>query len=295
MRCLLDTVDEHQKCRRCFEADADCVFLEAAPRQRRKRTDARVASLEKELSAMRSMFGRLDTPASNQSDESQEHANIVNSSTERNEEHLENDEETEEQSRLSDDVDINSSQLSQHTAIAQHLTSTRRQDVIPDILGHEIISKDAAIALYQDFVTNMLPLHPIIALEQHDTFETMRIQKPTLLLAIIAAASAIGVPETYKHLHRHLIRNLAEKVIIDGQKSLELLQAILVMEAWYCPPDDLRKLNFYQWIHIAGTMAMQIGIGGKLSKSDDETIWNSLQHLLDSTRVMFAVFIACSS
>jgi hypothetical protein len=53
LRCLLDTFAGHGKCWRCYETGNDCIFETIAPRQRRKRTDTRVAALEKQIAGLK--------------------------------------------------------------------------------------------------------------------------------------------------------------------------------------------------------------------------------------------------
>ena len=52
MRCLQDVSLSSVKCQRCAKSNRECVFTEPTKTRRRKRTDTRVAELEREVKAM---------------------------------------------------------------------------------------------------------------------------------------------------------------------------------------------------------------------------------------------------
>src|SRR3954464_13230078 len=58
VRCLPDdsTSSSSKTCQRCFRTDRRCVFTVPQKRKQRKRTDTRVAELEREVQAMRALF-----------------------------------------------------------------------------------------------------------------------------------------------------------------------------------------------------------------------------------------------
>jgi hypothetical protein len=64
----------------------------------------------------------------------------------------------------------------------------------------------------------------------------------------------------------------AERIICNGEKTLELIQALQISSLWYYPPEHFEELKFYQLIHIAAVMAIDIGLG-KRSKSKGPGIW----------------------
>ena len=176
---------------------------------------------------------------------------------------------------------------------ATSLTPATDFDGRPSLSTSSLIPNEVpehlAAELFQDFVDFLLPQFPIAAIS--GTFHSLRASKPVLLLAAIAAASSMREPPLFRMLHAHLVRKVTELAIIEGDRSLELVQSIIILETWYCPPDDLRRLNFYQWIHIAGTMAMQLGLGGKTCQQEPDLSW---QHS-EKWRTMFSVFLSCSA
>ena len=274
LRCHLDTFDECGKCCRCFTSDIECVFVTLPPRKPRRRTDARVTTLEKELVTMRKMFIQLQDdrdPASRQ--DSPKSSRSAGSSG------------------ASPELTLPSTS----GADSPFTSSSNAVEVIPCLLSSSMLTETEARDLFNEFVTHSLPQYPLIILDE--PFDIVRESKPMLLLAAITAASNARDGELFARLHGHLIRMVSDRVVVNGERSLELLQSIILLEVWFSPSDDLRKLNFYQWIHVAATMAMQLGLVGETASSTDFDPSNSSSPDVDddSLRLGLAVYFSCSS
>ena len=153
-------------------------------------------------------------------------------------------------------------------------------DLLPDGLAPE---------LYSDFLELILPQYPVVAISE--SFDTLRASKSILLVATITAASSLRDPALFETLHSCLARQITDKAIIDGGRSLELVQSILILGTWYYPPNDLQRLNFYQWFHIAGTMALQLGLGSLNCQQEPQFSGQQLEN----QRTLFTVYQSCSS
>jgi hypothetical protein len=84
---------------------------------------------------------------------------------------------------------------------------------------------------FLDRFRGMASYFPFVRLSGAWTAASMTEDRPFLLLAAVAAASS-----EYCHLQDALIRkfkeSLSQRVIIDGEKDLDLLQGLLVHLAW---------------------------------------------------------------
>lgn len=78
---------------------------------------------------------------------------------------------------------------------------------------------------------SMSDFFPFAAIPSSTTALEMRKEKPILLLAILMTASCKNRP-LQSALERKFRQELANRVIIQAQKSLEFLQSILVYLAW---------------------------------------------------------------
>lgn len=89
---------------------------------------------------------------------------------------------------------------------------------------------------------------------------------------------------------------VTEEASIKGNKSLDLIQALLVLSAWYCPMEDFKKLKFSQYANLAGGMVLD------LKSSNDEQYFIpstmdafvSSQHLTEMCRTFLACYFLCS-
>jgi hypothetical protein len=116
-----------------------------------------------------------------------------------------------------------------------------------------LLSKDEAVKLLVDFMQDLLPQYPILAFTEFDTYDSLEVEKPLLLLATITAASGAQNQALFQELHSRLVEVLTVRVFVRGEASLELVQSIMVMEVWYSAPEDVRRARFYQWVRYSPT------------------------------------------
>ncbi|KAI5466451.1 hypothetical protein BGZ63DRAFT_480963 [Mariannaea sp. PMI_226] len=132
-----------------------------------------------------------------------------------------------------------------------------------DIVDRGIIDMDKAEEMFARYNNQMIPHLPAVVFPPGFTVTELRKTKPTLFLAIMAAATS-EQPVLQKILQKELMYIFAEKVMLTGEKSVELVQAIQVAVIWYWPPEHFEELRFYQLVHIAAVMAIDIGLGQKM-------------------------------
>ena len=133
--------------------------------------------------------------------------------------------------------------------------------IAPDVIDRGILSLSKATEIYQNYVDALLPQYPAIPLSYSVT--ELRSKKPILFLAVLAASSGASDPPLNSALNQEIQRVYATKVSIQGLKSLELIQALLVSILWTYPPDRFEDLKFHQQIHMAATMALDLGLAKK--------------------------------
>ena len=131
-----------------------------------------------------------------------------------------------------------------------------------DVIDRGLLSMHVASQIYDRYVAELVPLFPIVLLPKAAA-SSVRKEKPTLFLAVIAAAAATFNEDLYLSLNKEILETYADKITIKGQRSIELIQSLLVTVVWCCPPDSFDSLKFYQFIHMAATMALDLGITKK--------------------------------
>lgn len=282
VRC--EPADDEGPCKRCRKAGRKCVVT-APSRKRQRKTDSRVSELEKKIDALTaSLHARGHVPVS---------AGPGTASP---------PPPREEQPRRTQSHDSTASMAPPHRASTTSTPTRRepppfqppmvmagakrkasdrmsaldedrrqspRQPSSPwsrpdqgDIVDRGIISMDAAADLYSRYNERMAPHLPAVIFPPSHTVAELRRSKPILFLAIMAAAGS-EIHSLQAVLQREIMTIFAEKVFLSGEKNLEIVQALLVTVIWYWPPEHFEELKFYQLVHVAAVMAIDIGLGRK--------------------------------
>jgi hypothetical protein len=270
VRCLLDDTSLSPQCHRCVKANRPCVFAAAQRRRPRKRAGARVAELEREVRAIRSLLKRGGAP-------------IAES---RGEENEDEDEYTPNPDIILKAGDLpmttgrcpalgqnTGSKLPSSVAASQSRTSSdfaspSDSDQTPgsktsDVIERGLLSMDVANELVASYLTDLVQFFPVIALPEGTTAFELRSSKPVLFLAMLAATSLSVDPDLSHKLNEELVRVYADQIFIKAEKSLEMVQSLLITVAYYYPPDSAANLQYYQYTHMAVTMALDLGIASK--------------------------------
>lgn len=281
------------------------MFTERSTKRRRKRTDTRVAELEKEVKAMSTALRQgQNFSAQRDAGDDIEYLDVnEDKQVGKRSEHFDNDSqdpgnamqlprgsstrvETGEitnmgdppQSRVSEarsNASTNSPVPAQ--SVVNSETGDSMQSVQPfDVIDRGLLSMAEASRLYARYTYELVQYFPTVILPDGYDAVDIRRTKPTLFLAVIAAASGSSNAELNVSLNKEILQVYADQIVIKGEKSLELIQSMLITIAWYCPPDNFEELKFYQYIHMAATMALDLGIGkkttGSLSNSQPSAI-----------------------
>jgi hypothetical protein len=132
-----------------------------------------------------------------------------------------------------------------------------------DVIDRGLVSADIASRMFDCYVEKMAPHMPAVVFPAGTTAAEVRKNQPTLFLAILSASSGSNFPELQKVLTKEVMNIYAGRIILNGEKTLELVNALHISTLWYWPPEHFEELKFYQLIHIAAVMAIDIGMGKK--------------------------------
>lgn len=271
------------QCQRCAKAKRACIFVAPQRRRPRKRTDSRVAQLEKEMRAMRSLLKdkfSMDGSSPDDRDRGKETDDVAfGAAPKENNESTVPDVQGGSMAGPSRSVDYSQgfrppsttpddsgsfSGTSYSNTHNHHSPNLQRRN---DVVDRGIISMETANELVAIFVNELVQFFPVVVLPAGTTASQLRQSKPVLFLSVIAAAAIAVDSNLARILNREIVRLYAERFFIEAEKSLELVQALLVMIVFYFPPESPLKLQFYQYTHVAATMALEIGLASKLRVS----------------------------
>ncbi|KAI4659997.1 uncharacterized protein J4E79_005799 [Alternaria viburni] len=164
---------------------------------------------------------------------------------------------------------------------------------------------DARISLIQQQHLLQLYAHqagsawPVIRLP--GDLEYLRTKAPILLLCIVAYTTtqeAQGLDlETHDEIIRESMHVLGEEVLGRGQRSLELVQALLIATYWNKLPRRGLMGSCYQILQLAADMAIDVGIAGNSLQPTPPAYFCRHQDAgsLEARRTWLACYMALSS
>ncbi|KAK0391139.1 hypothetical protein NLU13_0641 [Sarocladium strictum] len=116
--------------------------------------------------------------------------------------------------------------------------------------------------LLYHFRTAMISHLPCLSLPESTTVQTLAALKPFLLLSILTCASGSTSLPGYELYDAEFRKVLALKFVAAGERSLELLQGLLVYSLWY--PFHLRPRNIqkFQYLRMVSDLVHDLGLDG---------------------------------
>lgn len=112
-----------------------------------------------------------------------------------------------------------------HVTISSHNTN---RSIYQDVIVKGIITAEEARQLLTDFVTASAEF-PLVLLSSRTNLEYLRVERPCLLLAILTACARDRLQTRLEQEFRNV---LAERLIVNAQKNVDLLQSLLVFLGW---------------------------------------------------------------
>ena len=132
----------------------------------------------------------------------------------------------------------------------------------------QLVDREQQNLIFNTYHKEMANQVPAVVFSEGTTADDIRTQKPTLFLSILNAGSVGILPyETQAEITEEFAHMIAMDVVMKGEKSLELVQAIQIACFWFKPPPKTDMTNYYQLIHIGAVMAIDIGLGRPQSVS----------------------------
>ncbi|KAG9250004.1 putative fungal-specific transcription factor [Emericellopsis atlantica] len=298
VRCDPDE-DEKEPCRRCRKAGRKCIVTPPA-RKRQKKTDSRVSDLEKKIDALtaslqanRSGSAGADAAvdydyhrAGSAHQASPYHASARRESAETSGTPVHRRSAVDEfrDRERSHGASGSMGHAEPHGVKRKHPERSMSQDdelhrpkespmsrALPspwirpdqgDVIDRGLMNLELAQELFVRYADHMAPQFPAVIFPPSQSVSELRRTRPVLFLAVMAAASS-EIQALQAELQRELMMVFAEKVFLSGEKSVEIVQGLLVATAWYWPPEHFEELKFYQLVHVAAVMAIDIGLGKK--------------------------------
>lgn len=113
-------------------------------------------------------------------------------------------------------------------------------------------------------------------------------------MAILSVAPAgLCTPEQHRQFALEARNLLVEVAIFEGEKSLELIQALLLVSTWYRAPENYSRTNQNQLAAVTLSMAIDLGLD-RAKKSRVPQMIDDKWNQAEEHRTWLACFLLCA-
>lgn len=165
---------------------------------------------------------------------------------------------------------------SQESRIKQEHKAEWEDSLNVDVIASGLVDIVTAQKCFERYVNEMCAQLPIVVFPVGTRWEDIRRNKPILFLGVLAVASGTIRNDLQPKLIMKATKILGDRIVYRGEKSMEIVQTIQCMTTFYQPPEKYEELNFNQLIHIAAVMALDIGMGKRFKKGN-LALWRPFQ------------------
>ena len=254
-------------CKRCAKADRNCVFTEPS-HKRKKKTDNKVAELEKKIDALTASLIAVQGTKTRVSDnEEDDDSNALKPYDTRLSDSKPGRKRRRSTFERGQDISSPTQFASSAKQIARASLSRTLATPIPplensfqnheytDVIDRLVLSSTTATEIFHYYREKMAPYLPAVVIPPDATMGDIRREKPILFLAIMSVASGHKYSNIQRTLTREIMQTYADRVVNKGEKSLELIQAMQISTIWHFA-EDQNDTRAFQLIQMAAAMAV---------------------------------------
>ncbi|KAI1799320.1 hypothetical protein F4811DRAFT_111525 [Daldinia bambusicola] len=159
-----------------------------------------------------------------------------------------------------------------------------------DVVSRGLVDIHTASMLFDYWNTHMRPLMPSIYFSSGENANTIRAKKPVLFLTIITIASTSAKPSIVHPLLAQLNSILAQEVFIQGSKSLDLLQSLVLFSQYYIQPPHIKAFALPQHVYSAVVMSHDLSLETILRSNEK----GNSEKEKEAYRTLLAVYFGAS-
>lgn len=252
--------DDSSICQRCFRLGKECSTSLPAPRKKRKTQDKRVAELEARLNEVSSILINLQTPPQviSQALEHQRDSptQLMQPSNGGNPQSLP----TPEGSSAASNGEVTDSLFCQNLFCQGPRNAGPPGDALQKNTAIiEELDQGLQEKILGEFRGVMSYFFPFVMLPQQATAATIRKERPNLYRACIFAGCR-RYPVWQRELAECILKHTAEAMLVYGERSLDLLQGLLVFVSWYQYHGHINP-QLMNLLHLSMSLVVDLGLG----------------------------------
>lgn len=263
IRCL--PVEGKDACLACGKVNRDCVM--PGPARKRQKTVHKVAELEKKINALTDALVAQqaanptppnDSPVNDRQETQSDVTRTNTSVTSDPQRDLERLQQYDRNLIDKPSITLERGELDWGCSKYEHPRETLEPYV--DIIARGLLDMATASNMFEHYLHKMQSFFPVLSFPESISAHDVRTARPMLFLAILTVAAPAVRPDMHPNLVIELTRQLSERIMFLGEKSLEVVQAILVYVSCYSRGKYAKDLTFNQLIHSAVVMCLDLGM-----------------------------------
>jgi hypothetical protein len=152
---------------------------------------------------------------------------------------------------------------------SRSVTSSASAAANNDPVFRGVVLESDALQRLESFRKSFTPNCPFVALHPAHTLETVRRDLPTTFRAILALTESRR--SVQKILQEDLIQIVAQRAFSDGEASLDLLRALMILAAWQHHFISARMPKLYLLLQLCLSMVQDLGLERSIDAYEEAT------------------------
>lgn len=166
-------------------------------------------------------------------------------------------------------------------------------NIMRELLRLKYLTTKDARTRFMRFTRRMLAFWPCVVFPPLYTYDHLLEHLPLLLLALILV-TALNEPDLHDRLMYYLDRDLAQRVLITGELTVELVQVCVIILVWLLPPRTWGSYKHQMNLMLALNLSLCLDLGHEKwrvkPKADDPE-----SDERQAVRAYIAVYASCGS
>jgi hypothetical protein len=175
----------------------------------------------------------------------------------------------------------------------------------PDVIDLGILDLETASSAFVYFLTEMQQQLPLVVLQHNTSAAQCRIATPVLFLSILVVGSGRYQYNLQATLLDEFFKVVAHQIVYQGQKRLELVQALLVTWMWMPPPEKLEDMKLSMMAHLVASMIQDLRLKNvrRYSATENTNLHSTFGEMrvsvdestsIEGQRTLLGSFVACA-
>ncbi|KAF3204354.1 hypothetical protein TWF191_002276 [Orbilia oligospora] len=160
-----------------------------------------------------------------------------------------------------------------------------------DVIDQGVIDISTASNLLNYWKENIRPIFPIIQFSADQDVHSIRRDTPVLFLTILTISSASIDPTFLDRLLPRLNNLFAQEVFVLGNRSIDLLQALIFFSQYHIQPPEAKTFPLTQHVYNAMAMASDLMLEEKVKATANKPNENTLE----ACRILLGIYFAASA